>query len=137
MIQIGQLITDSIDEAKKERIWVGGKTSTYGSYGTYLRTNNAKGPEFFFGENYELWKKTGRSPLWAIFSGSEYGQAYKVKPKLDMWNKNEDMLIKKHGDGIAIAIDILPNADKDEVLEDIVRQLNQLADILIGVERID
>lgn len=140
LLQLGQIILDSIEKAKNRSILnLGGLTlgKSFESFGKYARFNNAKGVGFLLCVDYNLWKKTGRSPLWIKIPDSEFGQAQKVKPLLEEWNKNNDILVEPYNDGIGIAIDIPPHADKDGVMEEIVRQIKQLADILIDIRRIE
>jgi len=140
LMQIGNLIDDAIITAKREKIISTERltdSKIFGKYGRYASLNNKQGVGILLCFDFDLWKKTGRSPLWVKFLGTRFGQAQKVKPLLEKWKKNNELLIEKYGDGIAVAIDILPYADKDQVLEDIIRQIKQLSEILIEVQRAD
>lgn len=135
--QLGSIIRESYDQALTEGIvFVGrlGEGNTFGTFGKYLLLNNDRGVGIFYGVDYSLWKQTGRSPLWIKYSNKDWGQGKKAKPILEDWNKNNDAFITTYADGkyggIAVAVDILPAVDKDEVIEDLVRQLKQQAELM-------
>lgn len=137
-IQLGSLIVDIVKEAnRKGIISTEGLTGSnvFGQFAKYFTFNNSQGPGCSLGENLDLWKKTGRSPLWLIFQNTSWGQAQKVKPLIQEWDKNNDLLIEPLKEGIAVAIDIPPFVDKDKAFEDILLQIKQLADIVKDLKR--
>lgn len=137
ILQLGSIIRESYDQALTEEIvFVGrlGEGNTFGTFGKYLLLNNERGVGIFYGVDYSLWKQTGRSPLWIKYSNSTWGQGQKVALILEKLSRTNDIFITPYIDGknggIAVAVDILPSVDKDEVIEDLVRQLKQQAELM-------
>jgi hypothetical protein len=133
VMQLGQIIRDSINIGiRKQFLSNEGLTESvrWDRFGKYIWLNEPNSVGILFGLDYELWKEYGISPLWVKFSTTNFGRAYEVEPLL------RESLDKKHlidtlDDGsLVISINIKTKVDKDQVVEDIVEQLRELAFIL-------
>jgi hypothetical protein len=78
-----------------------------------------------------LWKKHGKTALWAVFSSGEWGRADEVRALLEPWAARKRIFATSHDDGsFVISLDIKHGAAKDEVVTAIVVRLKEIADAL-------
>ena len=76
------------------------------------------------------WKKFGRTPLWLIFSDSEWGRAREVWPLLEPQAYKECIFTKFVGYEYIMAIDLPIGEEKDQVVRFTVERLKWVANIL-------
>jgi hypothetical protein len=81
----------------------------------------------WFGIHFRLWKKHGRTPLWAVFSPSTWGQADAVQAALESWASKEGVFTSVDVDGsFVVALDIPPAEEKDSVVEAVLGRFEQM-----------
>lgn len=80
------------------------------------------------GMNFRLWKKHGRTPLWAVFSSTSWGQAGAVQRVLEPWASREGILALLDEDGsFVVALDLPAREEKAAVVEAVVQRLEKMA----------
>jgi hypothetical protein len=99
--------------------------------GRYAHFFAAAGWGLWLGLHFDLWKKHGRSPIWAVFAASEWGRAVEVQSLLEPWAKDKGVLVASQPNGdFAVALDLPIGEEKDEVIRQIVEQLREMGSIL-------
>ena len=84
----------------------------------------------WIGIHFGLWKKHGGTPLWLIFTLSDWSRALEVRPLLEPWAAKEGIVTTFQNGELAVAIDIAIGVDKDQVVRSIVDRLKGIADVL-------
>ncbi len=103
--------------------------------GRYAYFGAKRNSGIWLGIHFELWKKHGRTPLWAVFSSGEWGRADEVRALLESWAARERIFATSHDDGsFVLSLDIKHGADKDEVVTGIVVRLKKIADALAALK---
>ncbi len=133
ILQLGQIIRDAIQLGLRHQIISNqGLTETvnWEKFGKYIWLNEPNSVGIWFGLDHQLWKAYGVSPLWVKFSTTEFGRAYDIEPVLRLSNDKTHLLVTLDDGTLAYSINIKTMVDKDQVIQDIVDQLKELADIL-------
>lgn len=136
ILQLGQIIRDAVDIGLREQFLSNeGLTASvrWDRFGKYVWLNERNNVGVLFGLDYELWKEYGVSPLWVSFSTTNFGRAYEVEPLLRTSIDKKHLLVTLGDNSLAYSINLKTRVDKDQVLQDIVDQLRELADILNGL----
>jgi len=136
ILQLGQIIRDAMNIGiRKQFLSNEGLTESVNwvKFGKYAWLNEPNKVGIWFGLDYELWKEYGVSPLWIKFSTTDFGRAYEVEPMLRSSIDNRHLLETLQDGSLVVSINIKTKVDKDQVIEDIVNQLRELADILKGL----
>jgi hypothetical protein len=103
--------------------------------GRYAYFGAKRNSGIWLGIHFELWKKHGRTPLWAVFSSGEWGRADEVGALLDPWAARRRVFATSHDDGsFVLSLDIKYGAAKDEVVAGIVVRLKEIADVLAALK---
>jgi hypothetical protein len=84
----------------------------------------------WLGIHFGLWKKHGGTPLWLVFSPTEFGRALEVRALLEPWAAKEGVFTTFQNDEFAVAVDIVCGEDKDQVVRSVVDRLKEIADVL-------
>lgn len=133
LLQFGQLIRDAIEIGLRDGFLSNeGLTESvnWTKFGKYLSLGQFYQVGIWFGLDYTLWKEFGASPLWVVFSTTNWGRAFEVEPLLRKWKDNQRIYFKLQNDYLVLPINITAGADKDQVLQNIVNQLRELASLL-------
>jgi hypothetical protein len=132
ILQLGSIVQASVDMAvTKEILNIKGlmPQSTWERIGRYARFSD-EGAGFWFGIHFSLWKKHGGTPLWLLFSASDFGRLHEVQPILEPWTAREGVFTTMQNGELAVAVDIAFGEDKDQVVRSVVDHLKGIADIL-------
>jgi|ERR1019366_4759601 hypothetical protein len=85
----------------------------------------------WLGIHFDLWKSYGGTPIWAVFSGSDWGRAREVRVLLEPWAAQNGVFATSHeDDSFVVAIDIAYGEEKDQVVGAIVSRLKEIACVL-------
>lgn len=89
-----------------------------------------KGVGVWFGLHFGLWKDHGTTPLWLLFSSSDFGRSIEVQKIIEPWSEKYGVLTVQEKGEFAVAIEVTTGEDRDHVVRKIVEQLKEIADIL-------
>jgi hypothetical protein len=84
----------------------------------------------WFGIHFGLWKTHGGTPLWLVFSPTEWGRADEVRRLIEPWAAKEGFFTTFQNDEFAVALDIACGEGKDRVVGSIVDDLKEIAEAL-------
>jgi hypothetical protein len=133
ILQLGSIVQASVDLAVTEGVLNINRLMPQASWeriGRYARFSNEQGVGIWFGIHFSLWKTHGGTPLWLIFSQSEFSRAHEARPLIEPWAAKEGIFTTWQTDVFAVAVDIEIGEDKDRVLRAIVDRLKMIADVL-------
>ena len=109
-----------------------GAASAYERIGRYIKLplclNENAGA--WFGISFPLWQKHGGSPLWLIFSDTDWGRAQVVRTIIEPWSEKKGIFTFAANNEFMICIKASAGEDFDFVVRDIVEQLRNIADKL-------
>jgi hypothetical protein len=94
--------------------------------GRYVSFPAAGGVGAWLGTHFRLWRDYGRTPLWLVFSSSDWGRAPEVRALLEPWAQREGVLSAVEGDEFVVGIDLVTGEEKDHVVEAIVALLRKI-----------
>jgi len=95
--------------------------------GRYFSFPEARGVGAWFGTNFRLWRDYGRTPLWLVFSSTDWGRAREVRALLEPWLHREDILSAMVDDQFVVGIDLPTGEEKDRVVRSVVDRLAEIA----------
>jgi hypothetical protein len=81
----------------------------------------------FFGTDFRLWRERGSTPLWLVFSQTQFGRALEVRDVLEPWAEREGLECSTERYEFAVGIDLLPGEEKEQVVRSIVHRLSGIA----------
>jgi hypothetical protein len=61
---------------------------------------------------------------------TNFGRAYEIEPVLKSSIYKKHLLVTLDDSSLIYSINLIPGADKDQVIEDVVDQLSELAELL-------
>ena len=87
--------------------------------------------ELWFGVHFGLWKKHGATPVWGLFSTSNWGRATEVRALLEPWAAARHNFVASEPNGeFAVAFDLAVGKERNQVIRGIVDQLQEIASVL-------
>lgn len=98
--------------------------------GRYARFSDEQGVGVWLGIHFGLWKLYGETPLWAVFSGTDWGRAREVRALLEPWATQNGVFTASQDDNFVVAINIEFGEEKDQVTSAIATLLKELAGVL-------
>jgi len=107
--------------------------SSWERVGRYIRFPGATGVGAWFGTEFTLWKEQGATPLWLIFSGSEWGRAPEVRPFLEPWASRNGVPAVSRDDEFAVGIHLATGQEREAVIAHVSNQLKEIAQVLSGI----
>lgn len=135
LLQLTSIISASLEKAISEGIltlkgvssaWIGKADKL----GRYANRSGHLDAGIRFGIHFELWKRFGVTPLWVVFSHTDWGRGHEVRALLEPWASREAIFTVTHDDGFAVAIDIPFGEEKESVVRSIVNQIRKIVDLL-------
>ena len=106
--------------------------------GQYARFSSERGVGMWYGVNFRLWKEHGGTPLWLEYTSTGsagFGRAREVRALLEPWAATESVFTADEDDSFVVAVDVVPGADKDQVVRGVVDRLKAIADVLSVLEQ--
>jgi len=134
VLQLNAIVQASMDLAVAENILSlnGVKPqSSWNRIGRYVKFPFINGPGVGVGIHFDLWKQYGETPLWMVFSQTDWGRALQSKPLLESWAARENKFMTFQNVELAIALNLVFGEDKDHV----VRKLAELFSDIAGALR--
>jgi hypothetical protein len=133
ILQINSIVRTSIHKAVNDGVLNLSGTAPRAKWdriGQYANISPGKAIGFYLGINFRLWKTYGRTPLWLVFSDSQWGRALQVMNLLEPWADKENIFTKLVDDEFVVAIDMPFGEEKDEVVRAVVERLKEITYIL-------
>lgn len=133
ILQLYSIVLTSTDKAMNEGILNTSGTLPQANFeriGRYANVSTRRDVGFWFGIHFRLWKVYGRTPLWLVFSDTQWGRSHEVWPLIVPMAEKDGIFTKLANDEFIIAIDIPPGAEKDAVVRYVVDRLKWVADVL-------
>jgi hypothetical protein len=100
------------------------ETHGWASAGRYFRLRHGNA---WLGVDHDAWARYHASPLWVFFSADDWSRARDVRGALRRWEvEAPPRLFVNDDDSLSIPLLLRPGAERDAVVEDVVRQLDEL-----------
>lgn len=80
----------------------------------------------WLGIEFRLWRDYGQTPIWLVFSSTDWGRSLEVRALLEPWADREGVVSAMVGDEFAVGIDVAIGEEKDFVVDSLVRVLGQI-----------
>lgn len=133
VLQLASIVQASVNLAVAEGILNTNKLLPRASWeriGRYARLSSERGAGIWLGIHFGLWTKHGRTPLWLVFSSTDFGRASDVRSLIEPWASKNGIVTTWENNDFAVAIDIPVREDKDQVVRAIVDRLKMIGSIL-------
>lgn len=133
ILQLNTIVQASVDLAVTEGVLNINRLMPQASWeriGRYARFSGENSVGMWIGIHFSLWKKHGGTPLWLLFSQSEFGRALEVRPLLEPWAAKEGVLTTFQNGELAVAVNIAFGEDKNQVVRSVADRLKGIADVL-------
>jgi hypothetical protein len=133
ILQLNSIVRASIEKAVNENVLNLNGTLPQANFeriGQYANISTGKEVGIWFGIHFRHWKAFGRSPLWVVFSTSEWGRAHEVRSLLESVSEKEGIFTRIIDEEFIIAIDMPFGEEKDYVVRNIVDRLKWITDNL-------
>ncbi len=131
ILQLSSVVQAVVDRAVSQGILNLRGTAPQASaerIGRYAYFGAERRAGLWFGIHFVLWKTHGVTPLWMVFSPSEFGRAPEVQAILEPWAAQRGVFVTRYGDGhFVVALDIEYGEDKAGVVAGIVARLGEMA----------
>lgn len=133
ILGLGSIVQASVDLAvTKDILSISGHTrqASWERIGQYARFPGGQGVGVWFGIHFGLWKKHGETPLWLVFSSTDFGRGHEVRRLIEPWATRERILATRFNDEFVIAVDVETGEERDHVARLIVDHLEAIAGVL-------
>lgn len=130
ILQLNAVVKTSVDLAVTEGLLTVNGLRPQASWERIGRYARIPIVGIWLGIHFDYWKKHGITPLWLLFSGSDWGRALEVRPLLEPWAAKEGVFTTFQNNELAVAIDIATGEDKDQVVRKVVDRLKGIAEVL-------
>lgn len=106
--------------------------STWHLIGRWVGISGSRGTVAgaWIGIHFELWKSHGTTPLWLVFSASDWGRSHVVAQLIEPWAAARGILTTTLRDRFAIGLDLPAGEEKAGVVRSLVDQLKAIATML-------
>ncbi len=102
-------------------------SSSWERFGRYVSFPAARGVGAWFGTHFRLWRDYGRTPLWLVFTSTDWGCAPEVRALLEPWAYRENIVTAMVDDQFVVGINLTTGEEKDRVVKSIVRRLHEIS----------
>ena len=102
--------------------------------GRYLEFGSVRGVGGWFGVEFRLWRDFGRTPLWFVFTSSNWGRSIEVRALLEPWADREGVVSAMVDGKFAVGIDVAAGEERGFVVDSVVRVLGQIGKELEGLQ---
>lgn len=107
--------------------------SSWERIGRYVSFPTGQGVGAWFGTDFHLWRQHGGTPLWLVFSPTDFGRALEVRVVLEPWTEREGIVSVVENDQFAVGIDLETGEEMSRVVRSIVDRLRDIAAELSGL----
>jgi len=130
ILQLGSIVQAAVDQAVGRGTLYVKKWKAQADWermGRYATFTDEHGAGVWLGVDFDLWKAHGESPLWAVFSTTDWGRAREVRPLLEPWAIEKGLReVTLDDDSFAVALDIPFGQERDQVVRWITDRLNEM-----------
>ena len=136
LLQLAAIVQRAVDLGVTESVLsIDGlrAVSTWERIGRYVSFAKAPGVGAWFGTDFRRWWQRGSTPLWLVFSGSEFGRPVEVRAILQPWAELHGVDFSLQGEGFGVGIGVVPGEEQDRVIRHIVDQLRVVANELAAL----
>ena len=137
LLQLSGIVQETVNLAVTENILHIGRLKPQASWeriGRYARVAE-EGAGVWLGIHFRLWKAHGTTPLWLVFSGTDFGRAPDVRPLIEPWATNNGILTAVIDQDFAIALEIPVGEEQEEVARSLVNDIKRIAALLESLPR--
>ncbi len=131
ILQLGRIVERALDLAALRNVISKRGVVTQADYnrtGRYVRWSDSANSGAWIGTHYRYWKDYGQSPIWCVLSTTDFGRSRELRAFLADWANVDGLrLAIESDDTLAVPFPMLTGQDNEEVVEDLVRRLEQLA----------
>jgi hypothetical protein len=122
--EVTELAFDKRVLYKGKKIKLSSNSTRIGLYASLLADDRCG---LWFGLHFGLWKKHGGTPLWGIFSTSNWGRATEVRALLEPWASKNGSFTASEPDGpFVVAFNIPLGQEKNIVVRGVVDRLKEI-----------
>lgn len=138
ILQLSSVVQAVVDHAVTENILnVNGlrPQASWDRIGRYasVSKDRSRGPGLWLGVHFGLWKTHEATPLWLIFSDSDFGRAQEVRPLIEPWAAKNGLLAVSIGNDVALALEIPVGEEKASVIRSIADKIKSIAAVFAGL----
>lgn len=133
ILRLGLIVQASVEEAVDEEILsIKGllPQASWDRIGRYAKFSGDQGVGVWFGIHFGLWKKHGGTPLWLVFSSTDFGRGHEVRRLIEPWAARKRIFATRFNDEFVIAVDVETGEEKDHVVGRVVDRLEAIAGVL-------
>lgn len=133
ILQLSSIVQAAVDLAVTENVLSITKLKPQASWdriGRYARVSGEQGAGAWLGIHFGLWKSHVVTPLWVLFSQSEFGRAQDVRLLIEPWASRKRILTATNNHYFAIALDIPAGEEKAGVVRSLVDDIKEIASAL-------
>jgi hypothetical protein len=141
MLQLSLIVQATVNLAITENVLNTGRLMPQASWeriGRYARvagTQSEGGVGAWFGIHFGLWKTHGTTPLWLVFSDSEFGRGQEVRLLIESWATKNGILTAASDHDFSIALEIPLGEEKDGVIRSLVNDIKAIAAVLEALQK--
>jgi hypothetical protein len=134
ILQLSSVVQATVELAVNEGVLYVGTLKPQANtqrIGRYTNIGNGKCAGLWIGIHFGLWKKHGRTPLWAVWDAGDWGRATEVRALLEPWAANTTgVFVNQEDNCFVVALDIAFGEEKEIVVRAIVNRLKAISDVL-------
>jgi len=137
ILQLNTIIQDSVQLAVTEgALNLGGlrPQASWDRSGRYIRFVSDRGVGAWFGVRFDLWQQHGATPLWLVFSPTEFSRALEVEKLIEPWADREGLLHFFENSDVEVGVDLPTGEEKARVVRTVADFLKQFARILSALD---
>ena len=137
VLQMNAVVEDAVTRAVTSGILsTEGLTAAtrYYRIGRYVSFVEAKGVGAWLGTHFRLWRDYGRTPLWLVFSSTDWGRAPEVRAVLEPWAHREGITSAMVDDEFVVGVELPTGEERDFVVDSVVLLLGQIGKELRGLQ---
>jgi len=133
ILQLSAIVQAAVELAVTEIALNKGRLNPQANWeriGRYAWMPGKEGAGAWFGIHFGLWREHGETPVWLLFSDTDWGRKHEVRGLIEPWAEKNNILTATHGAVFAIALRIPVGEEKDAVIRSLVDQLKAIAGAL-------
>jgi hypothetical protein len=130
MAQLSKVVEEVVQSAVTEGILtIDGlrPTHSWTQSGRYVAFPQASGVGAFLGVHLGLWRERGATPLWLVFSSTDWGRAPVVRTAIEPWAARANVVSAMVSDEFVVGIPLANGEEKDQVVRSAVAFLQSVA----------
>ncbi len=130
ILQLGHLVWDAVELAINRNVLFVGLLRPQASrerIGKYVSFGKDRRCGAWIGIHFKCWRMYGSSPLWVVFTNTNWGRANVVQRVLDPWARQNSVFAASEANGdYVVALDMPADEEKSVVVEAIVNQIEAM-----------